>query len=132
MIRYLTVQEIIALNHFIIERYSPLEIKGIKEPSLLYSAVNRPKQSVFSKDAYPDVFTKAAALFESIAKNHCFHNANKRTAFIAVRQFLMYNGYDFIVDPIKAADFVVDSVTNEYTFEEIVLFLNKNSYPRQL
>ncbi len=36
---------------------------------------------------------KAAALFESIGKNHAFLNANKRTAFIALNLFLGYNGY---------------------------------------
>jgi death on curing protein len=33
---------------------------------------------VFGEDAYPDIYSKAAALFESIAKNHAFENANKQ------------------------------------------------------
>lgn len=127
MTRYLTSQEVIALNLFLIDRYSPLEIKGVKEPFLLDSAIHRPMQSAFGTEAYPDIFTKAAALFESIAKNHCFHNANKRTAFVALRQFLAYNGYSFMPPQKVAADFVVDTVNNIYTFEETVNFIENHS-----
>ncbi len=62
------MEEIIAMNFFIIEKYSPREMKGVKEQSLLESAVYRPQQSVFGEDAYPTIFEKAAALFESLAK----------------------------------------------------------------
>ncbi|MNR61509.1 Toxin Doc [compost metagenome] len=52
---------------------------GVKDHGLLESAVHRPQQSVFGEDAYPDLFDKAAALLESLVKNHCFHNGNNRT-----------------------------------------------------
>lgn len=51
-----------------IHLYSPKEPIGVKEPGLLDSAINRPKQSVFGNDAYPSIYEKAAALFEFIAK----------------------------------------------------------------
>jgi len=55
-IRYLTVQEIIAVNVALIKKYSPGEIIDIKDGGLLESAVNRPRFAVFSKDAYPSLF----------------------------------------------------------------------------
>jgi len=119
-VRYLTVEEIIAMNFFIIEKYSPREMKGVKEKSLLESAVYRPKQSVLGEDAYPTIFEKVAALFESLAKNHCFHNANKRTAFVALIQFLKYNGYRLVMPQDEAIEFVVDVVNHQYCFNEIV------------
>ena len=117
--RYLTEQEVIAINHFLIDRYSPGELKGTKEAGLLNSAVERAKQTVFGTDAYVDVFEKAAALFESLAKNHCFHNANKRTAFVCFVQFLAYNGYRLQMDVKAAEDLVVDMVVHRYDFQEI-------------
>ena len=72
---YLTTNQVIAINTVRIRLYSPDEPLGVKDPNLLDSAINRPKQSVFGSDAYPTIFEKAAALFESIAKNHAFHNA---------------------------------------------------------
>lgn len=83
-IRYLSVQEVITINVAMIQRYSPGEQIGVKEPRLLESAVHRPQSSVFGEDAYPTSFEKAAALFESLGQNHPFHNANKRTAFTAL------------------------------------------------
>lgn len=75
---------------------------------------------MFGEDAYPTIFAKGAALFESLAQNHAFHNANKRTAFLSLLQFLGYNGYTFVMHQKQAEDFVVDVVNHQYTFERIV------------
>lgn len=123
--RYLTAEEIIALNDLIIKKSSPDEMSGVKEPTLLDSAIQRPRQSAFGEDAYPSIFEKASALFESIAKNHCFHNANKRTAFICMLQFLSYNDYTFSMPEKEAEDFVVDVVNHEYNFDQIVATIKK-------
>lgn len=117
--RFLTVQEVIAINVAMIQRYSPGEQIGVKEPGLLESAVHRPQTSVFGKDAYPTIFEKAAALFESLGQNHPFHNANKRTAFTALVIFLRYNGLHFKMNTKKAEDFTVDMVNHQFNFQEI-------------
>ncbi|MCU6712409.1 type II toxin-antitoxin system death-on-curing family toxin [Paenibacillus sp. J5C_2022] len=113
-IRYLSVQEVIAINVAMIQRYSPGEHIGVKEPGLLESALHRPQSSVFGEDAYPTIFEKAAALFESIDQNHPFHNANKRTAFAALVIFLRYNGLHIKMDIKKAEDFTVDMVNHGF------------------
>lgn len=113
-IRYLSVQEVIAINVAMIQRYSPGEQLGVKEPGLLESAIHRPQSSVFGEDAYPSIFEKAAALFESLGQNHPFHNANKRTAFTALVVFLRYNGLHFKMDSKKAEDFTVDMVNHQF------------------
>lgn len=118
-VHYLSIQEVIAINVAMIQRYSPGEQIGVKEPSLLESAVLRPKSSAFGDDAYPTIFEKAAALFESIGQNHSFHNANKRTAFTALVIFLRYNGFRLKMDPKKAEDFTVDMVNHNYKFQEL-------------
>lgn len=119
-IRYLSVQEIIAINVAMIQRYSPGEHIGVKEPGLLESAVHRTQSSAFGEDAYPTIFEKAAALFESLGQNHPFHNANKRTAFTALVVFLRYNDLHFKMDIKKAEDFTVDMVNHRFDFQEMV------------
>lgn len=74
---YLTTNQVIAINTIQIRLYSPDEILGVKDSNLLDSALNRPKRSVFREDAYPSIYEKSTALFESLAKNDTFHNANK-------------------------------------------------------
>ena len=118
-IRYLTIQEVIAINTAVIQKYSPTEQMGIKSQSLLESAVYRPQQSVFGEDAYSTIFAKVAALFESIGQNHPFHNANKRTAFTSMATFLKYNNHHLKMEPKQAEDFTVAMVEHKYSFEEL-------------
>lgn len=117
---YLTTNQVIAINTVQIRLYSPKEQIGVKDPSLLDSAINRPKQSVFGQDAYPSIYEKAAALFESIAKNHAFHNANKRTALASLIIFLKINHYRWTMGIEEEQDFTVDVVNHKYTFQDIV------------
>ena len=42
----------------------------------------------------PDLFDLAASFAEAIARNHCFANGNKRTAFIAADPFLKADGIE--------------------------------------
>lgn len=62
--RFLTVDEVAAIN---------ADLLGggrLVDPGLLSSAVGRPAASMFGEDAYPSLHQKAAALFESLARNH--------------------------------------------------------------
>lgn len=128
--RYLTFTEVAGINQYVIGRFSPKEQNGIKSPDLLDSAVHRPRQSAFGRDAYQTDFEKAGALFQSIAQNHAFHNDNKRTAFLSLVQFLSYNGYDFEMESQKEqADFTVNVVNGKYSFEEIIEIIKKYSLP---
>ena len=61
--RYLTVEEVAQIN---------VELTGadlLRDAGLLASAVGRPEQTVFGEEAYPTVFGKVTALFESLACN---------------------------------------------------------------
>jgi death on curing protein len=128
--RYLTAQEAIFINLMMIQLYSPGEQVGVKSAALLDSAVMRPQATVFGEDAYPSIYEKAAALFESLGQNHPFQNANKRTAYAALQSFLKANGLRFQFDPVKAAEFTVDMVNHKYTFEELVEVIRTNSIPK--
>ncbi|MNI69868.1 Toxin Doc [compost metagenome] len=118
LIRYLSVQEAIAINLAMIQRYSPGEQIGVKDTGLLESAVFRPQSSAFGNEAYPTIYEKAAALFESLGQNHLFYNANKRTAFTALVIFLRLNNLSFEMDPQKAEDFTVDMVNHKFELKE--------------
>lgn len=130
MTQFLTSEEVIAINLYVIHEFSPNEQSGVKFPGLLDSAVNRSRQSAFGEDAYPTIFDKAAALFESLSQNHAFHNANKRTAFLSLLQFLGYNGYAFEMDQKQAVDFVVNLVNHKYTFKQCVCIIASHSRER--
>ncbi|MDO6628729.1 type II toxin-antitoxin system death-on-curing family toxin [Bacillus thuringiensis] len=129
-VKFLTSTEVVLLNELAIKKITPSEPVGVKDLGLLESAIDRPKSSAFGEDAYPTIFEKAAALFESIGKNHAFLNANKRTAFIALNLFLGYNGYKLEMEKKFAEDFTVDMVNKVYSFEQIVAIIKEYSVER--
>jgi len=77
------------------------QVVRVSDYGLLDAAVARPRTTVFGLDAYPDNFAKAAALLQSLARNHALVDGNKRTAWAAAWVFLYINGVtlgDFDVD----------------------------------
>jgi len=72
----------------------------IRDLGLLGAAAARPRASAFGVDAYPDIWTKAAALLQSIVKNHPLVDGNKRLGWLACAVFLDLNG----IDPTVAGD----------------------------
>lgn len=124
---YLTTNQVITINTFQIKLYSPQEQVGVKEPGLLDSALNRPKQSLFGDDAYPAIYEKSATLVESLAMNHSFFNGNKRTALASLIIFLRLNNFKWTMDVEKEQDFIVDIVNHVYTFPQIVSVIESNT-----
>ena len=108
------------------------EQAGVRNHALLESAVHRPGQSLFGEDAYPTLFDKAAALLESLVKNHCFHNGNKRTAYLVTKSFLMLNGYHLRMEREFAVEFMVDIAQGVYPLETLSDILRSHSSEREV
>ncbi|OMD41972.1 death-on-curing protein [Paenibacillus borealis] len=124
---FLTTEEIVAAHYYMMRKMDDADQAGIKDPTLLDSAIHRPSQSLFGEDAYPSLFDKAAALLESLVKNPCFYNGNKRTAYLAVKSFLMLNGYHLKMERLHAVEFIVDIAKNEYSLEKMADILLQHS-----
>lgn len=84
---YLDVEDILTATRY--AAGAPVEVRDF---GLLEAAVARPKASVFGQDAYPDLFTKAAALLHSLARNHALVDGNERAAWAGAWVFLEVNG----------------------------------------
>lgn len=88
---YLELSELLHLA----ERLGTSEVRDY---GLLESALARPRASVFGQDAYPGAWRKAAALMESLARNHALVDGNKRLAWYATWVFLQLNGHHLRAD----------------------------------
>lgn len=108
MTRYLTLAELLAAAH----RATGQNV-DVRDPGLLDSALYRPQASAFGADAYPDVWTKAAALMQSLATNHALVDGNKRTALAATYAFLAVNGHQLALSNRDAVDLVLDVATGK-------------------
>lgn len=65
---------------------------GVRDETLLESALARPQQRYAYGDPPPDLADPAASLAFGLARNHPFVDGNKRTAHVAYRTFLALNG----------------------------------------
>lgn len=93
-IRFPELKDLLVLAHALLGDDAP-----IRDVGLLEAAVARPRTSAFGEDAYPDLETKAAALLQSIVKNHALVDGNKRLGWLSTFVFLRVNGY-----PMATAD----------------------------
>jgi death-on-curing protein len=77
----ISFQEILELHELSIIDFGGSH--GIRDIDMLQSAVERPSATFDSTELYTTPIQKAAAIFESIIKNHPFVDGNKRTAWLA-------------------------------------------------
>lgn len=96
MVRYLDIELMEKLCHRIAVAVfdtteDPIAPFHERTLSLLDSALQLPRATFASKELYPTLEVKAAALFYSLIKNHPFPNGNKRIAVAALLVFLYIN-----------------------------------------
>lgn len=107
MTRYLTTRQLLYFGRLAVEH----ETLRVRDWGLVESALYRPQSSAFGQDAYPDVWTKAAALMQSLATNHPFVDGNKRTALAATYAFLRLNGERLTLTNKEAEELTVAVAT---------------------
>lgn len=85
----LTVEEITALHDKLIDRTGGSH--GLRDQSLLESAVYSAMSGFEDNEAYPSVEEKAARLMFSLTNNHAFVDGNKRIGVFTMLMTLQLN-----------------------------------------
>jgi death on curing protein len=99
--------------------------RGIRDHSLLDSALNRPFQTFDGELLYPSLIDQSAAIVESIVKNHPFHDGNKRTGYTLMRLHLLNNGLDINASEDDKYDFVISIASGRIEFDQIKQWIEK-------
>lgn len=86
-VEYLDLDDLLSLAATLLGDPPP-----VRDVGLLNSAATRPRTTVFGEDAYPDLWVKAAALLQSVVKNHALVDGNERLGWLATATFLEING----------------------------------------
>ena len=89
-------------------------LAGVRDPSLLLSALARPRN--LAAYSNPDLADLAAAYAAGIARNHAFLDGNKRTAWVVAEVFLLKNGFELTAsdgDGVQAMLAVADGTMPE-------------------
>ncbi len=100
---------------------------GLHDFTLLHSAIERPKAQLGGAYLYSSLWQMAAALLQSMVKNHPFEDGNKRTAYFSTMRFLRINRYSLEAKPEEAIEFMVKVGMEDLTLEQISSWLKKNS-----
>lgn len=87
---WIELKAVLAAHDAQIAHYGGLA--GVRDMNLLESALAKPRQTFFYAEPAPDLYELAALYTTGIARNHPFHDANKRTAFVTGLGFLGLNG----------------------------------------
>ena len=122
--KYLTLQQVLLIHSRSIKRFGGGS--GIRDIGLIESAVARPQASFDGQDLYKNIFDKAAALLQSLLKNHAFIDGNKRTALSSAGIFLKLNGY-ILVNTREEVEFAIQVDNENLTLEQISDWLKRNS-----
>jgi death-on-curing protein len=79
----------------------------VRDAGLLASALARPATTLFGEHAYSSLELKAAALLESVVRNHPFVDGNKRSGWSLTVVFLWLNGMQHDMTTDDGFDLVV-------------------------
>ena len=106
MTRHLTLEDLLSL-------IDDLQVGPLTDLGLLDSAAHRPMATLWGRDAYLTLDQKAAALLESLLRNHPLADGNKRLGWLATVVFMDINGARVEAPDDDAYDLVMSIASGE-------------------
>jgi death-on-curing protein len=124
---YLTAEQVLFLHARLVEETGGSH--GMRDVALLESVVARPRATFDEVELYPDLFGKAAALMDSLIRNHPFIDGNKRTGIAAAALFLRQNGRYLTATNSELETFTLYVTESRPDVSEIAAWLETHSAP---
>ncbi|GAB3937198.1 type II toxin-antitoxin system death-on-curing family toxin [Larkinella terrae] len=121
----ITVDEVLFIHRRLIEVFGGSD--GVRDESIMLSAIARPYSGFGDTEFYPTPIEKAAAIIESIVKNHPFVDGNKRTGYVLMEIMLRTNNLFISASQEERYSFVIQIATGELNYDGIVSWIKKNT-----
>ena len=121
----ISVKQAIEIHEIVVKAFGGS--MGVRDLGALESAMARPFQTFGGEDLYPDFFTKAAAIAESIIINHPFIDGNKRTGYGLLRIYLGLYGYEISASTDNRYELIINIASGTLKFDGIVEWLRKHT-----
>lgn len=102
---------------------------GLRDPGLLQSAVARPQATFDGEELYPNLYSKAAALMDSLIRNHPFVDGNKRVGITAAGIFLARNGLQLRATNEEVEQFTLRVTQGAISVEQITAWFAQHVVP---
>ena len=93
---------------------------GVRDYSLLDSALETPFQSFGGDELYPTIQAKAARLGYGLIKNHCMIDGNKRIGIHAMLVFLALNGIELKYTQKELYETILDVAAGNIEYEDLL------------
>ena len=100
---------------------------GVRDESLLDSAVESPFQTFDGIDLYPTLMMKAVRLGYSLINNHPFIDGNKRIGIHAMLTFLALNGVEISCSQNDLIHVGLSLADKSMSFEKLLEWLSEHS-----
>lgn len=114
----------------------PVDRHDCLDLNLLESAAKQPFQAGYGSEFYPTIYEKAACLFFLLAGGHVFTNGNKRTAVLALDQFLYANAIYCVLSNDQMQKLAEDTASyrtrgenHKQVMSQISKLIERNSVP---
>jgi death on curing protein len=124
---YLSAEQILFIHARLIEETGGSH--GVRDLGMLLPAIRRPQASFDDQDLYSDLFSKTAALIESLIRNHPFVEGNKRTGVTAAGLFLRRNGCRLTTSNADLVAITMKIAQSQSDLEELTIWFRENSQP---
>ena len=102
---WVTEEDVIALHAKIIARTGGLD--GVRDRSVLESALAAPLQSFGGEDLFPSEISKIARLGYGLAANHAFCDGNKRIGALVTQVLCKSNGLSLHLKANELSDMFI-------------------------
>ncbi len=93
---------------------------GIRDETLLESALNAPFQTFGDTQAFPSIHQKAARLGYGLIQNHAFVDGNKRIGTHAMLVFLALNKIELEYEQNELVDFILQIADGSLPFNDLL------------
>ena len=104
---------------------------GMRNEQSLDAALARPLATFDQHELYTSKVEKAAALAESLVKNHPFQEGNMRTAYVVLRLLLLENGLNIQATEDERHALMLDIATSQASYQDIVAWLRMHAVPSE-
>jgi death-on-curing protein len=120
-IDFLTLDEVLAIHAHQIRRYGGAP--GLRDRSLLESALAMPKAAFARQDLHPSIVEKGAAYLFHMVRNHPFVDGNKRAGLATCLVFLRLNNIAINARDDELVDLVIGVAEGRRSKAEAAVFL---------
>lgn len=96
---------------------------GIKDESMLESAINAPFHTFFGEELFPTIYQKAARLGFGLVSNHPFIDGNKRIGAHAMLAFLELNDIEIQYSITELSEIFLAVADNKAQYDDLLSWI---------